>query len=120
MNRLIISLALLGIFLGAGFLGTSYANNTTDRIYHELSVGTKLMKTGDHQAAREHCIKAEKIYTENENFMTIFYNRDDLNYMGEILSSAVDLAHKDSQQDFLSTCSLAQTALVHMKNGGIF
>ncbi|MBQ1187172.1 MAG: DUF4363 family protein [Clostridia bacterium] len=120
MKRLIASAVILSLVLALCFFGVRYATNAYEIITDELSLGEEYMKKGEFGKAKKHCEKAEKLYTEREQFMAAFVNHGILDEIGQTIAGVAPLADKDTVPEFLSLCSEAKIALTHLRNDHIF
>ena len=120
MKRLIASLALLGAVLFICWCGINYVTTGYEKITEELTLGEKYMEKGDFESAKKHCERAEKLYTDREQYMSAFVNHGILDEIGQALSAVAPLADKDSIPEFYSMSAEAKTALTHLRNDHIF
>lgn len=120
MKRLMISLALLLGVLALSCYGTGYVTSTYEDIVRELSRGEELMQSGEYEAAREHCSRAEKIYEDNEQYLAAFLNHGLLDDIGVSLAAVPPLANEESLPEFFSRCKEAEISLRHIRNDNKF
>ena len=116
MKRLVAGAVLLAaVLLLCGF-GVKYSANNYKKITEELNLGEEYAKQGDFERAKEHILKAEKIYVDCEQYMAAFVNHETLDEIGKALSAIAPLADKDSENEMMSALYEAKTALTHLRN----
>ena len=120
MKRLIVSVILLGAVLVVCWCGINFVMVGYEKITEELTLGEEYMEKGNFEEAKKHCEKAEKLYTDREQYMAAFINHGTLDEIGQALSAVAPLADKDSIPEFFSMSAEAKTALAHLRNDHIF
>ena len=120
MKRLIVSAILLGAVLLVCAFGIHFVTMGYEEITNELNLGEEYARKGEFEAAKKHCEKAEKLYTEKEQYMAAFVNHGILDEIGQSLSAVAPLSDKDSIPEFFSMSAEAKTALAHLRNDHIF
>lgn len=120
MKRLLASAIILSLVLALCFFGVRFAGDAYKKITEELTLGEKCIENNDYNGAKLHCERAEKLYTEREQYMAAFVNHGILDEIGQTLAGVAPLANKDSVPEFLSLCSEAKIALTHLRNDHIF
>ena len=120
MKRLLISFAILILIGGVYFFGVGYINSNYEKITGELEKGEKYIQNGDIQNGKKHCAKAERMYTESEQYLSIFVNHGTLDDIGVTISAVFPLADKDSVPECLSHIAQAKVSLKHLYNDHAF
>ena len=116
MKRFIVSVLLLSLVVAICMWGTSYVNKNYQKITEQINLGEELAEDGEFKRAKEHFIKAERLYVESEQYMAAFVNHGTLDDIGQALSAVAPLSDKDSENEMLSALCEAKTALDHLRN----
>lgn len=116
MKRFIVSVLLLSLVVAICMWGTNFVYKNYEKITEEINLGEELAEDGEFERAREHFIRAERLYVECEQYMAAFVNHGTLDDIGQALSAVAPLSDKDSENEMLSALYEAKTALDHLRN----
>lgn len=115
MKRLLISSIILAIIIVISITGLYYINENYEGIVAEIEAGEKSIKLDDYEAAKSHIKKAEEKYAKAEKYLSAFVNHSTLDEIGVNIAAISPFADGE-EEEFLSHCKEARTALKHLKN----
>ena len=99
MKRLIVAAVLLGAVIFLCMFGTAFVKDKYEKITEEINLGEEYAAKGEFEVAKDHFLKAEKIYIDSEQYMAAFVNHSLLDDIGQTLSAVAPLSDKDSENE---------------------
>lgn len=115
MKRFIVSGVILLIIVSVSIIGLYYINENYERITSAIEAGEESVRQKDFDAAQGHIKRAEDIYVKAEKYLSAFVNHSTLDEIGVSIAAITPFA-KGEEEEFLSHCEAAKTALKHLKN----